>query len=195
MNKEYKQKILNLIIHDESDCVEQFLENYEKKNPKDRDILEIRINKFIAEENHEQAFRLAKKMVRMYPTSWMAYECMARVYEHMQKEIEALQAYRIAMFLYVDSKGDTDEWAYTFAEKIAMLEAIVLKKMEQYEPRKNGSQLNKIAAYLERAKTCFGMQDFATRNDDVKIIGTEYWVTDEERRYVGLYRTPNQELY
>lgn len=49
----------------------------------------------------------------------------------------------------------------------------------------------KIQSYMNRVNnSVFGKFENNTRNPKNKLIGTEYWIKDNDKRYIGLYRAP-----
>ncbi|MGN9019245.1 sulfatase-like hydrolase/transferase [Lachnospiraceae bacterium HCP1S3_C3] len=167
------------------------IEKYENIHPEDFDLLSYKCiyNMYIGE--YDEAYRLAKIGIRRYPTSGEMYYNLASVQEEMKEYIEAFKNYYISAFLinYCSESLDTDFY-YDVLQCIERLDKIVATIAEKAIDNKDYSTMQKISSLISRKEVTYGKNEKSTRNWTKSMIGQKYWITDNEQRYIGLYRYP-----
>ena len=98
---------------------------------------------------------------------------------------------RIALSFFIYKESKAVDVIQDIKNRIVDLEAELENVTEYYIQTQNKEELLKIQSYIQRAETSvFGKFEKNSRNDQNKLVGTEYWIEDDDRRYIGLYRAP-----
>ena len=171
------------------------LQEYNKKNPKDRDLMFYRCIIALQMGDIETAMHLSNRAIKVFPTSYEAYYYAGCAYEAIGKVIEALRAYNISKFLYeFFMKDDKDVYA-DVCEQIVRLQKDFEELVEENTNRKDLEKLLKAQSFIERSGSVWGKFEKTSRDSSRLIVGTEYWITDDEKRFVGIYRRPEATTY
>ena len=190
MNSSLKEKIEQSLSEMNLESADYYIAEYKKQNPYDRDlwfyecVYSLLVNDIVKAQN------IADKCVRRFPTSYEAYYYQASVYQARGMVQEALKGYRTAAFLYKFlGCNNVPIWDDTNAQ-IEILEDEYEKILDGYISNNDVSNMMRARSYFARKKTVWGKCEVAPRNDECLIVGTEFWVTDDDLRYVGMYRAP-----
>jgi len=170
----------------------RLIAEYKSQAPADMDLITYQCIYHLYLGNLDQALPYALRGVQQYPTNGDMYYNLASVYEQMGELLEACKNYIKALYIYeyINLEGIAE---LQITQKIDELWNLVEEKLA--DSRKNGSRSFEEAVrnYAEQYKTFFGLCEPAYRNAEVQIIGDYYWMSDKEKRYVGIYRNQVQE--
>lgn len=136
---------------------------------------------YMEEGELEEALACAWLAVQKYPLSGDAFYNLAFFYEKKGEWLLAYKNYLKASYIYdylKDEKAETLE----IAERLEKLLEKILNTTEQREKEK-------ILIFLqEQCEAAFGLKENFCRTTE-QIIGKQVWVTETEKRYVGLHQT------
>lgn len=158
--------------------------------PYDRDLCFYKCIYFLTIEQYEQAQNIITDCLRKFPTSYECYYYQACIYQAQNMILPALKNYEICTFLCDYFKIDPNEIRTDADAQITMLSSQLNILIDECTAKKDLKSLLDIAAFFERQKTIWGRTDSAPRNANNDIIGNEYYVSDTEVRYIGVYRNP-----
>ena len=171
--------------------VQIVLLSYAEKCPFDRDLLFYQTIFYLYKGDYDKAYECAEIGVHRYPTSEEMYYNLASVYEEKEEIIKALKYYKIAFVLFDYKKKEDKAFIDDIKERICVLEKQLVDLTEFYIQKKDKEKLLQIQSFVQRSEcSCFGKFELNTRSSVNKIIGNEYWIEDDDRRYIGLYRAP-----
>lgn len=190
MKENMKAKIEEKINN--GDVVDAFelLDSYEKKYPNDRDLWFYQCVSYMMIGELDKAQEIAEKCVRRFPTSYEAYYYAGCVYQAQRNFIDALKNYNIAIFLntYFDIKKE--DIVQDIHSQIDVISPLLGTEIQCFIDRKEKENIIKSSSFLKRRDSIWGKYEKAPRSVGKLLIGTEYWVTDDDLRYVGVYRAP-----
>lgn len=158
--------------------------------PYDRDLCFYKCIYFLTIEQYEQAQNIITDCLRKFPTSYECYYYQACIYQAQNMTLPALKNYEICTFLCDYFKIDSNEIRTDADTQITMLTSQLNILIDECTEKKDLKSLLDITAFFERRKTIWGKADFAPLNANNDIIGNEYYVSDTEVRYIGVYRNP-----
>ena len=158
--------------------------------PYDRDLSFYKCIYFLTIEQYEQTQNIITDCLRKFPTSYECYYYQACIYQAQNMILPALKNYEICTFLCDYFKIDSNEIKTDADAQIAILSSQLNILIDECTEKKDLKSLLDIAAFFERRKTIWGKTDSAPRNANNYIIGNEYYVSDTEVRYIGVYRNP-----
>ena len=148
------------------------LQEYNKKNPKDRDLMFYRCIIALQMGDIETAMHLSNRAIKVFPTSYEAYYYAGCAYEAIGKVIEALRAYNISKFLYeFFMKDDKDVYA-DVCEQIVRLQKDFEELVEENTNRKDLEKLLKAQSFIERSGSVWGKFEKTSRDSSRLIVGT-----------------------
>lgn len=196
MNKELKTTIEHNLQEMNLEKVAAILSDYENKYSDDRDLLSYQTLFYFYNGEYEKAYEYAELGIRRFPTSEEMYYNIAVVCEEKNEVINAFKYYKIALFLIVfkhkQNEQENEELLEDINIRIKGLEEKLEQLTEYYIQEKMGEELLKIQSCVFRAKSSwFGKYEKNARDFLNKIVGSEYWIEDDDRRFIGLYRAPN----
>lgn len=190
MKSELKKQIESYFEQSKLEDVSAMLAGYKEHYPFDRDLWFYECVLALTVGELEKAQKIADKCVCKFPTSCEAYYYQGCVYQAREMVFEALKSYIIAYS--IDS--------YTCCADDSMLEDISIQIKDLYNRFKKLSNeyinssdsvnISKIISFLTRQQVVWGKDEKTAQNVGKKIVGKEYWVTDDDLRYVGIYRAP-----
>ena len=163
--------------------------------PYDRDLSFYKCIYFLTIEQYEQAQNIITDCLRKFPTSYECYYYQACIYQAQNMILPALKNYEICTFLCDYFKIDSNEIKTDADAQIAILSSQLNILIDEFTEKKDLKSLLDIAAFFERRKTIWGKTDSAPRNANNYIIGNEYYVSDTEVRYIGVYRNPAHYIF
>lgn len=193
MKKSLKSRIEKEFEEGRLDQIADDLQEYRKECPYDRDLWFYECIEAMSIGDLELAQQIIEKCLRNFPTSYEAYYYQACIYQETGMFLDALENYMIADFLCVYfEKKSTDIYMDT-EEQIRILKSQFEKKVEEMiEKDQDGEMARKVLSFIDRSTTFFGKCVGATRDSEETIVGKEYWVEDDDQRYIGIYRAPVQ---
>lgn len=172
------------------ELVETLIHDFALIYPYDRDLSFYKCIYFLTIEQYEQAQNIITDCLRKFPTSYECYYYQACIYQAQNMILPALKNYEICTFLCDYFKIDSNEIKTDADAQIAILSSQLNILIDEFTEKKDLKSLLDIAAFFERRKTIWGRTDSAPRNANNDIIGNEYYVSDTEVRYIGVYRNP-----
>lgn len=191
MNTEMKMAVEENLQNMNLEQVQIVLLSYAEKCPFDRDLLFYQTIFYLYKGDYDKAYECAEIGVHRYPTSEEMYYNLASVYEEKEEIIKALKYYKIAFVLFDYKKKEDKAFIDDIKERICVLEKQLVDLTEFYIQKKDKEKLLQIQSFVQRSEcSCFGKFELNTRSSVNKIIGNEYWIEDDDRRYIGLYRAP-----
>lgn len=192
MEESMKLQIENKINNAQLNDAEYMLDSYKKEYPYDRDVLFYECLVSLSYGDFLKAQILADKAVFKFPTSYEAYYYQGCVYQAKDMVLEALKSYKIALF-FCNSFKNID---MSIKEDIEIQIDVLEKKLEalqsEYLNKDNINGIYKMYSFLQRNQVVFGKNEKSLRDMNALVVGTEYWVSDDDLRYVGVYRSPLQ---
>lgn len=193
MKQELNNKIELLISEGKLHEAEEKIKKYKEVSPKDRDILFLECIIMLNRGNIAEAQNYIDYGVQKNPTSFEAYYYQACVYQEKGEVIQALKSYMISLFLYNNLHNKSnEEIREDIEQQIGKLTEQLLD--DEYFKNKNFDRLYDLDLYLKRQEELWGKIVGAPRMREKLVIGKECWVTNQELRYVGIYRAPYKEF-
>ena len=219
VKKELKQEIEQNFNNNEIKKVILILQQYKQKCPNDRDlwfyecILALTVGELekaqkIAKKAQEiydtskeklekekiktqrALLKLANKCVHKFPTSYEAYYYQACVYQARKMVVEALRSYHIAYGLNTYTDYANNSVMEDIKMQIENLEDQFEKLSDEYVAENKAANIIKMLSFLNRKDTLWGKDEKIARSTINHSVGKEYWVTDDDLRYIGIYRAP-----
>ena len=142
----------------------------------------------------DQAIEISEECVRKFPTSYEAYYYNGCSYQAAGMVMEALKAYKIADYLYNYLKIVDLDMYEDICNQISILEEQYIELVNEYINQNDANNLLKADSFLKRMNCFLGKNEKAPRDSSKLIVGTEYWVTDNDLRFIGIYRSPVQDF-
>lgn len=78
--------------------------------------------------------------------------------------------------------------------QISILEEQYIELVNEYINQNDANNLLKADSFLKRMNCFLGKNEKAPRDSSQLIVGIEYWVADNDLRYIGIYRSPVQDF-
>lgn len=193
MKKSLKSRIEKEFEEGRLDQIADDLQEYRKECPYDRDLWFYECIEAMSIGDLELAQQIIEKCLRNFPTSYEAYYYQACIYQEKGEILDALKNYLITDFLCIYFKMGKTEIYRDTEEQIKILQPQFEASVQNtIEDGNNSEQAGKMLSFIDRSTCYFGKYVTAPRNIKDNIVGKEYWVEDDEQRYVGIYRAPVQ---
>lgn len=190
MKSELKKQIEFCFEQGKSEDVSAMLAEYKEYYPFDRDLWFYECILALTVGELEKAQKIADKCVQKFPTSYEAYYYQACVYEARGIIVEALKRYKISYCLYNYMQSTDENIAKDIENQVEKLEIQFEKLAEKYIVEKDVDNIFKLLSYMGRESVAWGKNVKIARSDSDLVVGQEYWVSDDDLRYVGIYRAP-----
>lgn len=194
MKENIKKQIEQFYNDNEVENAFALLEKYEKAYPADRDLWFYQCVGYMMIGELDKAQKIAEKCVRRFPTSYEAYYYAGCVYQAQRNFIDALKNYNIAIFLNTYFGIKREDIVQDIHSQIDVISPLLESEIQCYIDRDEKENIIKSSSFLKRRDSIWGKYEKAPRSIDKLIIGTEYWVSDNDRRFVGIYRVPDPTL-
>lgn len=190
MKSELKKQIEFCFEQGKSEDVSAMLAEYKEYYPFDRDLWFYECILALTVGELEKAQKIADKCIQKFPTSYEAYYYQACVYEARGIIVEALKRYKISYCLYNYMQSTDENIAKDIENQVEKLEIQFEKLAEKYIVEKDVDSIFKLLSYMGRESVAWGKNVKIARSDSDLVVGQEYWVSDDDLRYVGIYRAP-----
>ena len=190
MKENIKKSIEEKMNNGDLENVFEMLEAYEKTCPCDRDLWFYQCVGHMMVGELDKAQRIAERCVRKFPTSYEAYYYLGSVYQAQGNIIEAIKSYKISQFLSEYLHVGQEDIIKDIDSQIEQLLSLFEDEIQLYGRSKDIEKLLKISSFFKRKDVIWGKYEKAPRSIDKLLVGKEYWVTDDDLRYVGVYRAP-----
>lgn len=174
---------------------EKYLQDLDLIYPYDRDLSYYKCIYFFTTKQYEQAQQIISDCLRKFPTSYECYYYQACIYRAQDMILPALKNYEICVFLCEYFHLESNEIKEDANNQIELLSVQLGKLIDYYTSQNDLGNLLLINSYFERRKTIWGKVDSAPRDTDNPIVGKEYWVSDTDNRYIGVYRNPAHYIF
>lgn len=172
----------------------ELLNEYSSRRPYDRDLWFYQCAYFLSIANSSKALEIAKKCTRKFPTSYESYYYEACAYQEQGMVLEALKSYNISLFFIDGFKINNGDIKKDIQNQISVLQSH-LEVIGDHAIQTNNITLSlEISCFLSRQKTIWGKWEKSPRDHNSLIVGKEYWVSDSDHRYIGIYRNPVQDF-
>ena len=192
MNKQLKDNIESYFHQEDYPSVLQLLNEYSTHYPDDRDLWFYECTYFLSTSAYSKALEIAQKCTRKFPTSYESYYYQASAFQAQGMILEALKSYKISLFFLEYFNVNAQEFNEDIQKQISELE-ICLESITDTAIRTNDPiNLLNISSFFERQKIVWGKWEKTPRDDAALVVGKEYWVSDTDLRYIGIYRNPVQ---
>lgn len=142
----------------------------------------------------EEAKNIAETCVQKFPTSYEAYYYQACVYQADNMLLDALKSYKISRFLHMYTSNDENDITKDIDSQCKILEKEVEREVNKSLDENDIKNIMRATAFFARQDTIWGKMVKAPRSSKELIVGKEYWVSDDDLRYVGVYRAPVQDF-
>lgn len=180
MNNTEQKKIDSSFYTGNWEALETALKNYEKKNPYDRDLAYNKCAYYIMNNQLDKAQTLISHCLQVFPTSYEAHYYQASIFQAQNQILLAIKHYHISQFLHEYCKFEPNDISKDTNAQLKQLITI-------YSESASLQELSKIK---QRSNTVWGFTDSAPQDIKALIVGSEYWVSDTDFRYIGIYRSP-----
>lgn len=191
MKENLKKQIEQFYGDNEVENAFLLLEKYQQDYPHDRDLWFYQCVGYMMVGELDKAQKIAGKCVRRFPTSYEAYYYLGSVYQAQGNIIDAMKSYEIALFLNTCFDIGQTDIMQDIHSQIDTISPMLENEMQCYIDVGDENNIIKSFSFLKRKDTVWGKYEKAPRSIDKLIIGTEYWVSDNDRRFVGIYRVPD----
>lgn len=192
MKNELKKEIENNLQTGNIQKNFEILNECERNCPKDRDLKFYKCICMLQLGDIEKAIEISEECVRKFPTSYEAYYYNACAYQETGMVMEALRAYKISRFLYDYMKIDNKDMYDDMCKQIDILEKQFVMMTNDFIDKGDIKNILKADSFIKRMNNFWEKNEKATRNSKQLIVGTEYWVADDDLRFIGIYRNPEQ---
>ena len=190
MKENIKKSIEEKMNNGDLENVFEMLEAYEKTCPCDRDLWFYQCVGHMMVGELDKAQGIAERCVRIFPTSYEAYYYAGCVFQAQDKVIEAVQCYKIALFLCTYLKNGNEDVVSDIHMQLESLTVKLSEKIQYYIDTEDMDNMLKVSSFLKRESVIWGKYEKAPRSVEKLLVGKEYWVADDDLRYVGVYRAP-----
>ncbi|MBR1743540.1 MAG: sulfatase-like hydrolase/transferase [Lachnospiraceae bacterium] len=185
--KKLKQDIENKLNAIELEEAGRLISEYEKMAPMDMELITYKTLYYLYENELEQAIQYARSGVRRYPMNGDMYYNLANVYEAKNELLSACKNYTKAQLIY--EYAEDEKWRFLcIKETMDSLWDRIDEILTQTRQIGDNAYAQKVQQYAERQKTYFGLVNSSYRSCD-QIVGRYHWISDYEKKYVGVYRT------
>lgn len=192
MRSALKEQFENLFAQGDFDAIKAAIADYKQQYPQDRDLWFYECAYDFTIQDYDGAKKIAQMCVRKFPTSYEAYYYQGCVFQAEDKVSEALKSYKISEFLAEYFHVGDAELLRDMKNQIRALQDVYQIQIQDAIEKGDMEQLQKISSFLQRSQVHFGKKVEAPRDVRSLLVGTECWVTDEDLRYAGIYRSPVQ---
>lgn len=190
MKENIKKSIEEKMNNGDLENVFEMLDAYEKTCPQDRDLWFYQCVGHMMVGELDKAQGIAERCVRKFPTSYEAYYYLGSVHQAKGNTIEAIKSYKISQFLSKHLHVGQEDIIKDIDSQIEQLLSLFEEEIQLYERSKDIEKLLRISSFLKREDVMWGKYEKAPRSIEKLLVGKEYWVTDDDLRYVGVYRAP-----
>ena len=190
MKTELKNQIESYFEQENFEEVSGLLHNYKEQYPSDRDLWFYECVLALTVGELEKAQKIADKCVHKFPTSYEAYYYQACVYQARGMILEALKSYHIAYDLNLYTHYANDSILEDIKVQIENLGDQFEKLLNEYIAYNDFVNISRMLSFLNRRDVVWGKDEKMARSAKELIVGKEYWVTDDDLRYIGIYRAP-----
>lgn len=166
------------------------LHKYKEQYPSDRDLWFYECVIALTVGELEKAQKIADKCVHKFPTSYESYYYQASVYQAKGMILEALKSYHIAYALNLYTHYANDSILEDIKAQIKNLEDSFEKLSNEYIAYNDSVNISRMLSFLNRQDVVWGKAEKIARDENRLVVGKEYWVTDDDLRYIGIYRAP-----
>lgn len=166
------------------------LHKYKEQYPSDRDLWFYECVLALTVGELEKAQKIADKCVHKFPTSYESYYYQASVYQAKGMILEALKSYHIAYALNLYTHYANDSILEDIKAQIKNLEDSFKKLSNEYIAYNDSVNISRMLSFLNRQDVVWGKAEKIARDENRLVVGKEYWVTDDDLRYIGIYRAP-----
>ena len=194
MEKDLKNNIEKEIENQKLGAALEHIIQYKKRHPMDRDLsfYECIVNLLLGQI--EEAKNIAETCVQKFPTSYEAYYYQACVYQADNMLLDALKSYKISRFLHMYTSNDENDITKDIDSQCKILEKEVEREVNKSLDENDIKNIMRATAFFARQDTIWGKMVKAPRSSKELIVGKEYWVSDDDLRYVGVYTAPVQDF-
>lgn len=161
------------------------LHKYKEQYPSDRDLWFYECVLALTVGELEKAQKIADKCVHKFPTSYESY-----YYQAKGMILEALKSYHIAYALNLYTHYANDSILEDIKAQIKNLEDSFEKLSNEYIAYNDSVNISRMLSFLNRQDVVWGKAEKIARDENRLVVGKEYWVTDDDLRYIGIYRAP-----
>lgn len=190
MKTELKNQIESYFEQENFKEVSGLLHKYKEQYPSDRDLWFYECVLALTVGELEKAQKIADKCVHKFPTSYEAYYYQACVYQARGMILEALKSYHIAYDLNLYTHYANDSILEDIKVQIENLEDQFEKLLKEYIAYNDFVNISRMLSFLNRRDVVWGKDEKMARSAKELVVGKEYWVTDDDLRYIGIYRAP-----
>lgn len=190
MNIKLKKEIEQKFKYGKLEDVELLLEQYKQVHLKDRDLWFYECILAMMQGRLDDAQKIADRCVEKFPTCCEAYYYQASVYQMRNMIMESLKGYHTTVVLNRYTKYLKQEILEDIKVQIADVQKKFEKLFNQYVSENDIENITKVSVFLNRQKSAWGKDENMARSVSNIIVGKEYWVTDDDLRYIGIYRAP-----
>lgn len=190
MNIKLKKEIEQKFKYGKLEDVELLLEQYKQVHLKDRDLWFYECILAMMQGRLDDAQKIADRCVEKFPTCCEAYYYQASVYQMRNMIMESLKGYHTTVVLNRYTKYLKQEILEDIKVQIADVQKKFEKLFNQYVSENDIENITKVSVFINRQKSAWGKDENMARSVSNIIVGKEYWVTDDDLRYIGIYRAP-----
>lgn len=190
MKTELKNQIESYFEQENFEEVSGLLDKYKEQYPSDRDLWFYECVLALTVGELEKAQKIADKCVHKFPTSYESYYYQASVYQAKGMILEALKSYHIAYALNLYTHYANDSILEDIKAQIKNLEDSFEKLLNEYIAYNDSVNISRMLSFLNRQDVVWGKDEKMARFAKKLVVGKEYWVTDDDLRYIGIYRAP-----
>lgn len=190
MKTELKNQIESYFEQENFKEVSGLLHKYKEQYPSDRDLWFYECVLALTVGELEKAQKIADKCVHKFPTSYEAYYYQACVYQARGMILEALKSYHIAYDLNLYTHYANDSILEDIKVQIENLEDQFEKLSNEYIAYNDFVNISRMLSFLNRQDVVWGKDEKMACSAKELVVGKEYWVTDDDLRYIGIYRAP-----
>jgi hypothetical protein len=190
VNIKLKKEIEQKFKYGKLEDVELLLEQYKQVHLKDRDLWFYECILAMMQGRLDDAQKIADRCVEKFPTCCEAYYYQASVYQMRNMIMESLKGYHTTVVLNRYTKYLKQEILEDIKVQIADVQKKFEKLFNQYVSENDIENITKVSVFLNRQKSAWGKDENMARSVSNIIVGKEYWVTDDDLRYIGIYRAP-----
>lgn len=187
--KQIKQEIESKLNALELNEAKELIDLYAQKAPMDLDLIAYRSLYYLYANDLDKALSYALLGIRRYPLTPDLYYNLASIYEQNSDILNAYKNYKKALFLYSTTHDEKRE-TLQLKEKTSQLDRMIIEMIKIFQQEGDFPALEVIRNYAEQDKNAFGLHEHAYKSFD-QLIGTYYWVSPYEKRYVGDYKKQN----
>ena len=190
MKENIKKSIEEKMNNGDLENVFEMLETYEKTCPCDRDLWFYQCVGHMMVGELDKAQGIVERCVRIFPTSYEAYYYEGCVFQAQDKVVEAVKSYKTALFLCMYLNNGNEDIVADIHRQLDSLAPILSERIQYYIDMEDMDNMLKVSSFLKREDIIWGKNEKAPRSVEKLLVGKEYWVADDDLRYVGVYRAP-----